>query len=404
MPRPETVAHLHRALDASREPPSFLPLTVGIRDALASEGVAVERVQLPMSRLSGFRHPTYGLVLATWADDTGFDGSEVLTHAALDRIAGPGVAKTPFAPIVLEGVPHILRDLGHDTGGFATLERLRARGFRGHCALGLPLPGGDNQPLSVCSRRPFTPAQLAAMVALRPLLAMVVYAAYRSSQALRVAEAYIGRVAGPRVLAGEIQRGSTQRVEAGIVFCDIRGFTPLSDSLGAEQVVALVNEIFAAVEAEAAPRGGEILKFIGDAMLIVFAGGGDRARLAAAMVETAAASLAAVAALGHGVRIGFGGHIGEVVQGNIGTPTRLDFTVMGPAVNLASRLEGLSKPLGVGAAFSGAVGEALPGRLAAAGPQRVKGLADPVAVWVLGAPAAAEDAPEAGLRTRGGPG
>lgn len=389
MLHPDTTVVLNRALDQCLDPPSFLPLTVGIRDALAVEGVAVQRVQLPMSRISGFRHPTFGLVLATWADDTGFEGSEVMTHEFLDGLWKPGVEDTPFADIVLRGASHLLLELGEDCGGFRTLAALRDRGYRGYLAVGLPLPGGDRQPLSVCSRKAFTKEEVEKVLALRHALATAVYAAYRTSQALRVAEAYIGADSGPRVLAGEIQRGSTRRVEAGIVFCDIRGFTPLSEQLDAEALVAVVNEVFAAVGAEAEPRGGEILKFIGDAMLIVFpvpaeAGDGARAAVARAMVETAAASLAAVTELDSGVRIGFGGHIGEVVQGNIGTPTRLDFTVMGPAVNLASRLEGLSKPLGVGAAFSAVVGTLAGPGLEPAGAHPVKGVREPVEVWVLG--------------------
>ena len=102
------------------------------------------------------------------------------------------------------------------------------------------------------------------------------------------------------------------------------------------------------------------------------------------MVETSRASLAGIAELDHPVGLGFGGHIGRVVQGNIGTPKRLDFTVMGPAVNLASRLEGLSRPLGVGAVFSEAVAGATDGLgLQSMGIQRVKGVEDAVAIWVL---------------------
>lgn len=382
MDHSEIARILTRSLADGAEPPSFLPLLDGIRDALAVVGLRADRVQLPMSRMAGFRHPTYGLVLATWSREDGYAGSEVMTHAFLDSLGLPGVVGTPFEGIVLRGEPFLSTDLGEDDLGIAMLGKLRDRGYRGYVAIGLPMPVGDFQPLSIASKDPFPDDVTQRLEPLRALIAMTVYAAYRTSQAVRMAEAYIGRESGPRVLAGEIQRGSTRQVEAGIVFCDIRGFTALSEQLGAEGVVRVVNEVFAVVGKEAEARGGEILKFIGDAMLIVFEVGGDRQAVARAMVETARASIAEVEALDEHVRVGFGGHIGTVVQGNIGTPTRLDFTVMGPAVNLASRLEGLCKPLGANAVFSDTVAE-VGGDLRPGGAHAVKGVSAPVEVLLL---------------------
>lgn len=374
---------LSRALGAAAAPPSFLPLIDGVRDALRAAGMRVDRVQLPMSRIMGFRHPTLGLVLATWDDQTGHAGSEVITHAFLDKLTINGVVGTPYEGLVLRGEPHLfVPDLAEDDRGIEMLRKLRDRGYRGYLALGLPTPEAHNQPLSICSRAPYPPDTAERIGALRPLLGLTVYAGYRTSQAVRLAEAYIGHDSGPRVLAGEIQRGSTRKLEAGIVFCDIRGFTALSERLGAEGVVRVVNEVFDVIGKEAEGRGAEILKFIGDAMLLVFPVEGDRAAVAQAMVETARASLAGVAALDAGVAVGFGGHIGEVVQGNIGTPNRLDFTVMGPAVNLASRLEGLCKPLQADAVFSESVAAGTEG-LRPAGRHAVKGVADPVTTFTL---------------------
>ena len=159
----------------------------------------------------------------------------------------------------------------------------------------------------------------------------------------------------------------------------------LSERLSAVEVVREVNEIFSIVGQHAESRGGEILKFIGDAMLVVFAvRDGDRPAVARAMLDTARHALADVALLQSGLRIGFGGHIGQVLQGNIGTPTRLDYTVMGPAVNLASRLESLCKTVGAPAVFSEAVAAALvDAELQPAGSHPLKGVGQPVAVYVL---------------------
>ena len=136
-------------------------------------------------------------------------------------------------------------------------------------------------------------------------------------------------------------------MNAGILFCDIRGFTSLSQELGAAGVVSVVNQIFDVVGNSVRENDGEILKFIGDAVLIVFAGhkAGDRDQMVKSMLATVRTAVEGVAALGKQLKlplaIGFGGHIGDVLYGNIGTEERLDFTVMGPSVNLASRLEAL---------------------------------------------------------------
>lgn len=384
----EIAAILTRALGRAAEPPSFLPLLDGIRESLQHCGIEADRIQVPMSRGEGFRHPTLGLVLLTWTHDRAYADTEVMGHDQLDALTRPGVQGTPYENILLHGADHLRLRLEADDGGYAVLRRLREEGYRDYCAVGLRMPTGGRQPMSVASLRPMPDDLPERLSAIEPLLAMAVYGVYRTSQAVRLAQAYIGLESGPRVLAGDIVRGSTRRIEAGIMFCDIRGFTAMSEALGAEAVVAVVNRVFDAVESEAGPRGGEILKFIGDAMLIVFpvAGPEDRPRVAQAMVDAAQAALPLVQALARELDlplgVGFGGHLGEVVQGNVGTRQRLDFTVMGPAVNLASRLESLCKPLQARGAWSEAVARHVP-ELVPAGVHAVKGIAEPVAVWTL---------------------
>lgn len=381
---------LLRAVERAAAPPSFLPLLDGIREALEACGVVADRIQLPMTRMTGFRHPTLGVVLLTWSREGGYAGTDAVPHAALDALPTHGAVGTPFESVVLHGAPWFRLRLEHDDGGFALLRGLRDRGYRDYIAMGLHIPSGtEPQSVSIAGHAPFPDDVGARLERVRSLLSLAIYSVYRTSQAMRVAEVYIGRESGPRVLAGEIQRGTTREVEAGILFCDLRGFTALSEAVGATAVVQVVNAVFEAVGIEAQARGGEILKFIGDAMLIVFpvASAAARPSVAAALVETARSSGARVAALatelGQPLAVGFGGHLGAVVQGNIGTPDRLDFTVMGPAVNLASRLEGLCRPLGVPAVFSGAVAEHAAG-LEPAGTHALRGIGAPVDVWRIG--------------------
>ena len=175
-------------------------------------------------------------------------------------------------------------------------------------------------------------------------------------------------------------------VEAGILFCDIREFTALTQQLGAEGIVPVVNCIFDVIGPTVQKHGGEILKFIGDAMLLVFPTDESRSHqeVCNSMLDAVTESVEGVQKLGKNLQlpldVGFGGHVGEVLYGNIGTEERLDFTVMGPAVNLASRLESLCKRFNVSAVFSNTIATHS-GKLTLLGYEQVKGIEKPVEAW-----------------------
>lgn len=382
MSDPAIARILSAALGAAASAQSLQPVLAGLRDALREAGIAVDRLQLPMLRELGFRHPELALLLLTWSDDQGPDESIVVRHDQMDRSTRSGAAGTPYGRVIDGEDPVYVQDLCAGDGGYRVLAELRERGFRHYAAVALPMPSGFDQPLSIASRTPFPADLRQRLLSVRDVFALAIYGAYRTSQAMRVSSTYIGAHAGARVLAGDIVRGHTERLHAGIMFTDIRGFTAMSQRAEPEVVVATVNRVFAVVGREAEARGGEILKFIGDAMLLVFRVESDPGPVAVAMVEAARAAVAGVAALDDGLQVGFGGHIGEVVQGNIGTPARLDFTVMGAAVNLASRLEGLCRPLGVSAVFSDAVAVHA-GGLVPAGSHMLKGVDAAVPAHVL---------------------
>ena len=377
-----TAAHtLVTSLGESALEPSFFPLVRGIRDVLLAAGIPVDRLQVPMSRRAGFRHPTLAVVAVTWCHERDFEESFVISH---DRFSAPPeqAVPNPYRELFEHGrSSYRMRPTATDAP-YPLLGELHERGYRDYCAIAIDLPAGFLQPISIASKSPFPDDLEARIAGLLPLISLAIYGAYRTSQAVRLARAYIGPRAGPEVLAGNIRRGSTHRLTAGILFCDIRGFTSLSEREAPESVVAIVNEVFTMVEAAATTRGGEILKFIGDAMLLVFPVDETPATVARAMVETARHSQQQLARSGLGVGVCFGGHIGEVVQGNVGTPERLDFTVMGPAVNLASRLESLCRPLQTDAVFSEAVARHVDG-LEESGAHSLKGIDRPVTVFAL---------------------
>jgi adenylate cyclase len=163
-------------------------------------------------------------------------------------------------------------------------------------------------------------------------------------------EVYLGPNAARRIAAGDFKRGTGQRIRAAIWLCDLRGFTALTDRLPVQEVVPVLDAYFEAMAGPLA-EGGEILKFIGDSILAVFPVVTDEASAARRAVQAAAASIEAFAraspALTHGLKVGVSVNLGEVMYGNIGARERLDFTVIGPAVNEAARMEALCKPLQV---------------------------------------------------------
>jgi adenylate cyclase len=168
------------------------------------------------------------------------------------------------------------------------------------------------------------------------------------------------------------RRGDRRHIEAAILFCDLRGFTGMNERLDEADLFAALDRYFEAVVEAVRGGGGDVLKFLGDGVLAIFpvdVSRTDACRAALEAVAEARGRLAgAVAADGMPLAFIATLHVGRVVYGNIGSPDRLDFTVLGPAVNLVSRLEGLAKeldrPLLCSAAFAAALGAPLP-RLAA---------------------------------------
>jgi adenylate cyclase len=208
-----------------------------------------------------------------------------------------------------------------------------------------------------------------------------------------VLNTYVGKRTGQKVLDGMIRRGDADVIHAAIWFSDLRDFTRLTESLPAKDLLEMLNDYFEFVSAAVTARGGEILRFIGDAMLIVFP-------IDASMCGKTAANAALDAALDacstlatlnhfrrrHGqppIEFGVGLNIGEVVYGNVGAPDRLDFTVMGPAVNRAARLESLTKTLGSNILFSKKFADLIEQPIKPMGEHEMKGIVGAQQVFAL---------------------
>ncbi len=391
---------LLEALWKTERSDDFKPILQGIREVLMLHGIEADRVQIPVIQPLGFRDPKYWGVILTWRKHEGAVDEEWVEHeVALSRglpnlegdstgSASPRrLPRSPYWTVSEQKSGYFRTHLETADHGYPILDRLQKEGLKDYCCLGLQIPGTDLPALvSIASEASFPDDLYDRIESLRAILSLCLYGAYRGSQARQIARTYIGARTGPRVLEGANSRGSAQTLEAGIMFCDLRGFTALSEQIGT-RILPLMNTVFDAVGDEVEKQGGEILKFIGDAMLIVFGlDGRSTTAVSQAMVATVQASLERVEALSRHlaepVAVGFGCHVGQVIYGNVGTSERLDFTVLGPAVNLASRLEGLCKELRVPAVFSQTI-QGGAQSLNFGGVHRVKGLTKPVPVWLL---------------------
>ncbi len=269
----------------------------------------------------------------------------------------------------------------------------------------IPLDLGDARrtyvSLATDSSEGFDDGALAKVVELSPYISMWVELKATQDASRSLLEVYLGKKAAARVLAGEVRRGTGVAIEAAIWTCDLRGFTSMSDAFSAAEVVASLDAYFEAVAGPIIDRGGEVLKFIGDAVLAIFpVTAATREEACTRALAAAEGALAAMSAL-NGARerdgkprldLGLALHVGEVMFGNIGARERLDFTVIGAAVNEACRMESLCKTLGtslvVSAPFAAAVGART---FVPLGEQRLRGVAGAQSLFTL--PAFAPNGP-----------
>jgi adenylate cyclase len=240
----------------------------------------------------------------------------------------------------------------------------------------------------------FTDNDLVLLKAVLPVVSLAMMADAGYTIASGLLGAYLGADAGRRVHAGAVERGSVETIRAVLWYADIRAFTAIADLTSGAAVIELLDEVFETLTASLRPRGGEVLKFLGDGMLAIFpfedAAREETCRLA---LDAAAEAMRAIDLLNTARRaagkptaaIDLALHLGEVLYGNVGAVDRLDFTVIGPAVNEAARIEALCEPLGrkvlVSAEFAAAVGNGC--RLEPLGRHTLRGLRDAREIYGL---------------------
>jgi adenylate cyclase len=254
----------------------------------------------------------------------------------------------------------------------------------------MPFRFADGQ-LNVMSMTSFAPggfstAHLGQIYEVLPTLGRLFEVFAQRRTAVVLLETYLGRRTGGRVLNGLVKHGDGEHIECVVWFSDLRESTALSISMGREAYLAYLNAYFNCVAGAILENGGEVLRFIGDAALAIFPIGREGPRAAcrqalAAALEALARMDKANASRGRPLRFGIGLHLGDVLYGNIGTPSRIEFTVIGAAANEAARIEALCKELETPLIASEAVARHLSAALRPLGRHRLRGVAEPMALF-----------------------
>ncbi|MCE8545128.1 adenylate/guanylate cyclase domain-containing protein [Ruegeria pomeroyi] len=348
---------LQRGLEGARQD----ELLHGYCERLVELGVPLYRLHVAQSAF----HPKYGGLGFNWFREQGVSSEEY------------GYTETPNAAWIRSPLYHLL-DSGEQEyrerlldsnvdSRFPLLNELRERGATDYFAAGVilekrahferidPANTPEGVLISWTSNGPdgFSDTDLRLVRESLPQLALALKSAANRQMAGDLLQVYLGRDAGRRVLSGEIQRGSLQQIDAVLCYFDLKDFTALTERTPGPELIAMLNDYFGMAVAIIQEHGGNILKFLGDGILAMFnletpeqsaAAGLDAVVQMRRCMEQKNAERQAQGETTTGVTLAL--HAGEILYGNIGAENRLDFTVIGPAVNLTVRLSGLHRSVG----------------------------------------------------------
>ncbi len=377
---------------------------IGCCNRLRAAGIPICRGHLAFRTL----HPLFSAVSITWREGQAL---HVIEHA---HGADEGeFARSPLYFLIQSGVPHLRRRLRTeaDTRDFPLLKELWSQGATDYLAYLVVF--GDDRPTgsgvgdgmvgSWAADRPdgFSDDDIRALQRIERRLAVACKVRIKDQIARNVLTAYLGAHSGQQVFEGKIQRGDGETIYAVIWFCDLRDSTRLAATLPLQEFLDTLNEFFECMAGAVLAHGGEVLRFIGDAVLAIFPMQAHTVvdpsqcpvhraacEQALAAARDALARLAKLntqrkaqgrKALGGGVAL----HVGDVMYGNIGVPERVEFSVIGPAANTAARLESLCKTLHSRLVVSSQYASVLPESWHSLGQQPIVGTDAHIEVFTL---------------------
>jgi adenylate cyclase len=322
------------------------------------------------------------------------EGSQVLKNLRADIAKSGAYLRSPIR-IVDQTGRYYRRRLDTAAADVPFLEELRTRGATDYVIY--PLPFGDRGRTCVASFATRTEAGFTEADIRRLELASIMLSPYAERFVLRriavdLLDTYVGHRSGERVFSGQIQRGTAETIEAAILIVDLRRFTRFSDEHSISTVVSSLNDFFEQMVAAVDEQSGEVLKFMGDGLLAIFpANGNTVAASCAAALAAGQDALKRLSALNRErsqrneqpLAMGLALHVGQVAYGNIGGRSRLDFTVIGPAVNHTNRLLELAKGLEARAVASEAFAQLCGNELPSLGMHRLRDVDSPQTVYSL---------------------
>jgi len=389
--RPPAERPKHATIDAIIDrltgPARQIPSLVGEFDEFAwrllAAGIPLLRITLHLRTL----HPQYLGASFVWWRTTGQTKQTLIAHEVEDLIRHEN---NPVWRVAVAGETLRRRiDVADDELDFPILHDLKAAGATDYFALPIKSSFGTNYMVTYVTDRSggFTAQEISDLTRVSLRLSLLADLRNHRRIASNILTAYLGAKAGPKVLAGQIRRGTGEEITAVLWSSDLRGFTERSDRLAGNQMIAILNALFDVQAQAIAGHGGEILKFIGDGLLAIFpiehagmAAAAAHNALAAAMqaVETARGLISDPSLPGEPpLEIVVALHVGTAIYGNIGAADRLDFTVIGPAVNLVSRIEAVAKALNLPIVVSDDFARAYGEPLQPLGRHQLRGLATP---------------------------
>jgi len=370
-----------------------------LAERIIAAGIPVTRAFFGVRTL----HPQIAAAAYIWHRD---NGTERITASWADTTS-PEFLDAPTTKVWQTGAAIRQRlDVPDEALDYEILRDFKRQGLTDYLALPMVFSDGRVNPSSFQTDASdgFSDDDIAALTEIIDVFTPIVETETAYRIARQALQTYVGHRTGALVLSGAITRGSGETIDALIWYCDLRNFTGLTDSLPSDQLLALLNDFFEIMAEAVMEAGGEVLKFIGDAMLAIWPLDDQAGNSAAAQCAKAlTAGHAAIARLDTRnserraadvppIRYGLALHLGAVHYGNIGAPGRLDFTVIGPAVNHAARLEELGAQLGQPIIASASVAAALPGQLASLGLHELRGVKEAQEVFAPNAlPAASKD-------------